>query len=286
MIEPESEHPVSRALEELGTVEPPAGLVAHVMERISRDAGNRFAGRVVPFDRGGRVMLKKAIWGLAAVAAVLLVVFTVIGFPPADRGTEATIGAAQKYQGAQLAAGDVKVGDPSVQQFLQSETFDRLLKDPQARAILSDMRIREQLLRRDFVNSLEDMQKRRQLSNNILHQFVNDSAALAALNRSISSGLSADVALARLAQDTALAASTRAIVAQVRSDAALVRMLDDNAILAALSNSLFQQFMRDTAAMAALTSDLFVQVIQQQGFVNAYQSGAVANAVSANLLIK
>jgi hypothetical protein len=279
MMERDADHPVSRVLEELGTEEPPAGLVANVMAQISRDAGNRFAGRVVPFDRGGRVMIKKAIWGVAAAAAVLLAVFTVIGFPSADRGTEATIGAAQKYQGGQLAAGDVKVGDASVQQFLQSEAFDRLLKDPQARAILGDMRIRTQLTSRDFANSLEDMQTRRQLSNSELHRFFSDSAALAALNTRISSGLSADAALLRMAQDNALAAATRDLVMRIRTNELLVRMLDDNAIRVAFSDNLFRQFTQDAVAMKALTSDAFVNAIRQVGFADALRNGAIAQAL-------
>jgi hypothetical protein len=283
MTERDSEHPVSRALEELGTVDPPAGLVENVMMRISSSASNRFAGRIVPFDRGGITMIKKAMWGLAAAAAVLLAVFTVIGFPSANRGTEATIGAAQKYQAPQLAAGDVKVGDASVQEFLQSESFDRLLKDPQARSILSDGRIREQLINRSFVNSLEDMQKRRQLSSDILHRFYSDTAAVASLNRYLASGLAVDAALARLADDAALAAATRDVLAQMRQDAGLLRMLDDNAIRVALSNDLFRQFARDAAAMAALTSNVFVSAIRQQGFVDAYQSGAIAQAVAQAL---
>lgn len=283
MIERDPEHPVSRALEELGTVDPPAGLVANVMARISANAGNRSAGRVVPFDRGGIVMIKKAMWGLAAAAAIVLAIYTVVGFPSANRGTEATIGAAQKYQAPQLAAGDVKVGDASVQEFLQSEAFDRLLKDPQARSILSDNRIHAQLINRDFTNSIADAQTRRQLSSDVLHRFFDDNAAVAGLNRGIANGLSADAALARLAKDAALAANTRGVVNQVRADASLVRMLDDNAILRAFSNDLFRQFARDTGAMAALTSDVFANAIRQQGFVNALQTGAVAQALATNM---
>lgn len=228
-------------------------------------------------------MIKKAIWGLAVAAAVLLAVFTVIGFPTADRGTEATIGAAQKYQGGQLAAGDVKVGDASVQEFLQSDAFDRLLKDPEARAILSDMRVREQLTHRDFVNSLEDAQARKQLSSDILYRFFGDSAAVAGLNRYLTSGLAVDAALARLADDAALAVSTRGVVAQIRSEAGLIRLLSVNAVRSAFSNDLFRQFTRDAVAMKALTSDLFVSAIRQDGFIDAYRSGAVANALSADL---
>jgi len=284
MTERDSEHAVTRALEELGTVEPPAGLVAQVMTRISREAGTRFAGRVVPFDRGGRVMIKKAIWGLVAAAAVLLAVFTVIGFPSADRGTEATIGAAQKYQGGQLAGSDVKVGDASVQELLQSEAFDRLLKDPQARSILSDLRIQAQLVDRDFTNALDDSQVRTQLSSDLLYRFFGDSAAVAGLNRYLANGLAVDVALARLADDAALTVSTRGVLTQMRSEAGLIRLLSMDAVRTAFSNDFFRQFTRDTAAMTALTSDLFVRVVQQQGFVNALQTGAVGRALSANSL--
>ena len=283
MIERDPEHPVSRALEELGTVDPPARLVENVMMGISANSGNRSAGRAVPFDRGGIAMIRKAMWGLAAAAAVVLVIYTVIGFPIANRGTEATIGAAQKYQTPQLAAGDVKVGDASVQEFLQSEAFDRLIKDPQARSILTDSRIHAQLTNKDFTNSIANAQTRQQLSSDNLHQFFGDSAAVAGLNLGIANGFSADAALARLAKDAALSVSTRGVVNQVRVDAALVRMLDDNALLKAFSNDLFREFTRDASAMAALTSNVFVSAMQQQGFVNALQTGAIAQALAINM---
>ena len=225
-------------------------------------------------------MIKKASWGLAAAAAVLLAVFTVIGFPTADRGTEATIGAAQKYQGGQLAAGDVKVGDASVQEFLQSDAFDRLLKDPDARAILSDMRIRTQLASRDFANSLSDMQKRAQLANNDLYRFFSDSAAIRALDLRMGSGLKADAALLKMAQDNALSAATRDLVNRIHADAILVRMLDDNAVRVAFSDNLFRQFTQDAVAMKALTSDAFVAAARQAGFADALKNGAIAQALN------
>jgi hypothetical protein len=77
-------------------------------------------------------------WGLATVADVTQAVFTITGFPVADRGTEATIGAAQRYQAPQISDKDVVLGDAQIQKFLQSETFDRLLKDENARKLLSN----------------------------------------------------------------------------------------------------------------------------------------------------
>jgi hypothetical protein len=41
-------------------------------------------------------MTRKAMWGLTAAAAILLVIFVIRGVPPAAPGTEATIGAAQR----------------------------------------------------------------------------------------------------------------------------------------------------------------------------------------------
>ncbi len=63
------------------------------------------------------------------------------GFPPVGRGTEGTIGAAKKYQAQQLADKDVVLGDAAVQEFFQSDTFDRLIKDPNARNLIADARI-------------------------------------------------------------------------------------------------------------------------------------------------
>ena len=66
--------------------------------------------------------------------------FAVKGFPPVGSGSEGTIGAAQKYQAPQLADKDVVLGDAAVQEFLQSDVFDRLIKDPDARELLNATR--------------------------------------------------------------------------------------------------------------------------------------------------
>jgi hypothetical protein len=52
------------------------------------------------------------------------------GLPPVDKGVEGTIGAAKRYQAQQISDKDVVLGDTSAQQFIQSDTFVRLLKDP------------------------------------------------------------------------------------------------------------------------------------------------------------
>ena len=131
MTDQDRDEQVIRMLDELGPADPPASLVRNVMARISLDARHQVKGRVIPFKQGEMAMTRKAMWGVAAAAAILLGVFVIKGFPPVGHGTEGTVGAAKKYEAPQIAANDVVVGDASVQEFLQSEDFDRLAKDPE-----------------------------------------------------------------------------------------------------------------------------------------------------------
>ena len=136
MIDQESDERLSRLLEDLGPADPPAGFVRQVMTRIAQERFNT-TERVVPFNRGGIPMTRKAMWGLAAAAVVVLGVFAITGFPPVGRGTEGTIGAAKRTR-RRNSGKDVALGDASAQQFLQSDTFAKLLKDPAAMKLLSD----------------------------------------------------------------------------------------------------------------------------------------------------
>ena len=95
----------------------------------------RYSAQVLP---GGNTVMKKVLIGTVAAAAIVLGVAYWTGYPPIlNEGTEATVGGAQRYQGKQMSDKDVVLGDASAQAFLQSEAFDRLTKDPEARAALT-----------------------------------------------------------------------------------------------------------------------------------------------------
>src|SRR2546427_2764408 len=147
------------------------------MARISLEQRKQATGRVVPFNKGGIAMTRKGMWGLAAAAAILLVVFAVRGFPPVGRGTEGTVGAAKKYQAPQIAAKDVKLGDAEAQEFLQSEAFDRLLKDPQARSFLSNPSVQAQLKNGLFLEAAKRADVRQTLSNQVVLKIFDDAMA-------------------------------------------------------------------------------------------------------------
>jgi hypothetical protein len=83
---------------------------------------------------------KQLIWmgGGIAVAAVVAVAFLTIDYPPDSRKTAGTVAPAQRYRAEQPKAGDVKLGDQAVAQLMQTEAFDRFVKDPSTRALALD----------------------------------------------------------------------------------------------------------------------------------------------------
>jgi hypothetical protein len=271
---------LSRAIDSLGPVEPPADMVRSVLDQIfhaapatgaagrsASTAGPRAVGapptNVHDIDtaiHGGLEMRTKVLIGLAAAAAVVLAVFVVKGFPPGFDGTEGAIGAAKRYQAGQITASDVKLGDEATQQFLQSETFDRILKDDATRKLFSDAQFR---------NMLGNAQMRGLIGSKELKGLL-DSSALAdakvrgALAREDVAGLMKSQALdAAFANENFLKALS---AVEVRGGLAKgeLKGLTDNAALkgslmddAAFSANLLKLRQMDTM----LTSDAFLKAL-------------------------
>lgn len=154
---------VTRTLNDLPPVDPPSTLVNDVMSTIaSRRAARATHPSVIPTKRG-EIMAKKVLWILAAAAAVALITMRFVGYPPVEKGTEATIGAAQRYQAPQISSADVKTEDAQLQAFLQSDLFRQLTTDKVARQALknkdfqralSDPAVRAALVRPDVRDSI------------------------------------------------------------------------------------------------------------------------------------
>jgi len=126
----------------------PLGWTALVRNRAARainETLNAFAG---PQTRVEETMASrsKIVWGISGTALVILAGLWMAGLiPPKQEGADATIGAAKRYQAPQIAASDVKLGDTEAQAFMQSETFDRILKDPNTRKLLASAEMRQML---------------------------------------------------------------------------------------------------------------------------------------------
>ena len=138
---------LARARED--ATELPPGFAASVMRRVRaaaegfsimtrwsrRSAALRYG--YTPAFTGGDTVIKKVLIGTVAAAAIILGIAYWTGYPPVPgEGTEATVGAAQRYQAKQMSDKDVVLGDAAAQKFLQSEGFDRLMKNEKARAFL------------------------------------------------------------------------------------------------------------------------------------------------------
>jgi len=273
MMDRELEERVAQLLEELGPAVPPAGLIDNVMARVSLERRKQATGRIIPFNQGGIAMTRKAMWGIAAAAAVLLAVFAVRGFPPVGYGTEGTVGAAKKYQAPQIAAKDVVLGDAVAQEFLQSEAFDRLIKDPQARSLVANPAVQAQLKDLLFLDAIKNNNVRETLSNGIVLKTFNDATARSALEAEIKA-LKSGVAMT--SASAALRPDTRAMVADVLSHRDFVDALKLDAVWRALAAADFRDTMVNANLAAGLRKDAFLSAVQHRGFEASLRSGALA----------
>jgi hypothetical protein len=75
--------------------------------------------------------------GGGVIAAAVVVVFFQ-NYPPQPKDAAGTIGGAQRYHDTQITGDDVKVSQDALTAWVQSDTFDRIVKDPQARKLFTD----------------------------------------------------------------------------------------------------------------------------------------------------
>jgi hypothetical protein len=265
-------------LNELGPAEPPPGLVSAVMARV--DSLTDCGARQTSVRTNGVTLMtaRKAMWVLAAAAAVVLAVFIVRGFPTVDRGTEATIGAAQRYQAQQLSNTDVVVGDTQIQEFLQSEAFDRLMKDDSARQLLSDRSVRAALSNPELVQQLTSDGVRAALVNaDVRAAFADDNLRTALSQALVSADLQAK-------QSTVDAALSSGVVSHILADANLVAALRNQAVWNALANADLRSALTANYAAAALRSPAFVSALRSPAFANALASHLADAQFSANIV--
>jgi hypothetical protein len=232
-------------IESLGPATPPPGLVEHVLAQVSH---RPYAVRPSTFERGVTVN-KKILFGLAAAAAIVLGVITYNSYPRATEGTEATIGAAQRAQSPQIAAQDVKLGDTSAQDVLQTETFDAIMKDETVRTMLMDAEFRSHMQNAELRKALQDDNIRQALNDPALRQKLSDPA----LKRALS-----DPEMLKKFDDANMRVMlyNRAFADALRNDN-FRNQLSRNGVAAALAGAAMQQALRDKGFDAAMRSQSF-----------------------------
>jgi hypothetical protein len=236
---------VTEMLRDLPEVDPPPALVDNVMSTIVRRA--RIETMSPTLMTKGRTMAKKVLWSVAAAAAVALVVMRVFGYPPVQDGTEATIGAAQRYQAPQISSADVKLEDAQLQAFLQSDVFRQLASDKVAQ---------EALKNNDFRRALADASVRVALSSPDVVAAIAATAATAGAPQALEAN------------------KARYEAARIRLDAVLA---SSEALRVALASPLVAQAIANSALGVALLKPDVAFALSNEVAVNAVLAAASAN---------
>lgn len=275
---------LSEALGALTPIDPPPGLAQAVV----RDTFGTPGGASTRGMTGGLVMRTKVMWGLAAAAAIVLAVLSYAGFPSAGDGTEGAIGAAKRYQAGQIGADDVKLGDQAAQDFLQSDLFDRILKDDAMRKALSDPAITRALAdpalklaltHPDFVAMARGVRVDHGMFDAALQSKLLDADFVNALKAPAISAAIADGSLGAALNDLALGRQlTDATLASALSDQALRLRLNDAAFLKALNNGALRVLLSDAAFLRALSHQGLVRLLTDAAFVHAIASADMQRA--------
>ena len=304
---PQDEARLDAALNDLAAADsgPPAGLRPAVMHKVLRDTPPIGGYRTARHGYGGP-MTKKAMFGLAAAATVLLAIGLVTGFPPSIEGIQGTIGQAKRYVAPQIAEGDAAVGDPAVQQFIQSETFAALIADRDAVKLLSDPDLARalanqdlvaQLRRPDFVEALRQLQAdgslRMLIDDTELRSFVQNDLRMLMDDPNlrqlvVQPGAACDVwhsprcgpSSARIRRTSPGRSGTRSSPPTCAAIPACAHALSNDALLKALSHSEFVAALRVPVFAQALRSPSFLRALTDPGFAQALRSPSMLRALS------
>jgi len=177
--------------------------------------------------------------GLAALVLVALgVIFVTNKTSIETSDLQGTIGTAVKYSTDQIAAEDVQLSEDAVQEWMQSDVFDRLARDPQAQAALANDAFRDALANDAFRDALaSDAFRQALVSDAFRTALANDAFRDALSNDAFRSALASDAFRAALANDAFRAA------------------LSNDAVRAAFANDAFRAALANDALRSALVND-------------------------------
>jgi hypothetical protein len=292
-LDPVADAGVTRALDLLGAAEPPPGLVSQVMWRAKHHATQDRAvqdnkmRRVSRRTGEGVVMAKKVLVGLAAVAAIGLAVVYIGGveIPPTGK-TEGTIGAAQRYQAEQIQKSDVKVENPELQAFMQTDVFDKLIHDKQAVAALASPAVQSALANRELQVALSSPAFQSALASPTVQQALASPEVSRALSapavQQAMANPSFQVALQSQGVQSALASPA---LHDVMANPALSAALSSPALVSALSNPAFQQALASPAFQSALVNPTLQLALANPAFQVALSSSAFQGLLASPLLL-
>ena len=289
----ESEKSLDKALGEFQARQPqlPPAFTASIMRRVQAIQGNlsswrrwHRARRATNFSytagvvssqsqhgrpaavSGGAIVSKKILWGVVGLGAAAAVSMFFLGIPPVGDGTAGTIGAAKRFQGAAMSDKDVKTGPMAVQAFIQSESFDRILKKPALRNIMIKV-AKDPKLQKAFSDpALIEM-----FTNPKFIEMFNDAAFQEAFTDPAFQEMFGDPAFQEMFD--------KAAFQDMFDNPAFQDMFEDAAFIEALNEPSFKEMMNEPAFMEALENPAFAQAIKEPKFIEMLGEPAFVEAL-------
>jgi len=271
--------------------QPPPGFTASIMRRVQAIQGNLSAWRrwhrarratnfsytagVVSSQSqygrpaavsGGAIVSKKILWGVVGLGAAAAVSMFFLGIPPVGDGTAGTIGAAKRYQGAAMSDKDVKTGPMAVQAFIQSETFDRILKKPALRNIMIKV-AKDPKLQKAF----SDPAFIEMFTNVAFLEMFNDAAFQEAFTDAAFQEMFTDPAFQEMFDNPAFQ--------EMFDNPAFKEMFENAAFIEALNEPSFKEMMNEPAFMEAMENPAFAQAMKEPKFVEMLGEPAFVEAL-------
>ena len=121
--------------------------------------------------------------GIAAIAVIgVAAVLYFSQWPPSGEDATGAIGAAERYRSEQISSEDVKIEQVDLQAFLQTDEFDHLINDPEARKVLTSDAMREAMGNEALRRALDNEGVRRALDNEAVRQAFDNEAMVRAFD--------------------------------------------------------------------------------------------------------
>ncbi len=193
---------------------------------------------------------------VAIVAVGAIGYFAINGFPPTGAGAQGTVGAAVRHQSGQITKGDVALDNPDLQTFMQTDVYDKIIKDPQLRNVLSNQAFQQAISNEAVRQALSNDAFRQAMSNDAFRQAVSNDAFKQAMdNEAFRQAVSNDAFRQAVSNDA---------FRQAMDNEAFRQAMGNEALRQALSNQAFKQAMNNDAFRQAMQNDAFKQAMKNE----------------------
>jgi len=274
---------LARLLDAVPPAEPPAGFENEVLDAVARlrtettsrrrpahAEADRQACRPLggvnniakskggyPMASSQRTFMNKKVLSVlvgGVAAAAVTVAYYDYKLPADEAAVAGTIVAAKRYRGEQMTASDVKLGEVALQNFIQSDSFNKLVNDPQFRALAQNP---------EFMRLARDPALLRMAQDPAFRQFAQDPALRQFAQDPAFRQFAQDPAFRQFAQDPAFRQFAQDPSAlRFAQDPAFRQFAQDPAFLRFAQDPAFLKFAQDPAALRFAQDPAFLKFAQ------------------------